>query len=92
MNLSQTIVKKNEELTSGLALQGFHSLTTEDIDNMIADCEKQSYDYYLHMSPKSGLVKLLIESAKAYGEAKWNEAVVATRRCEDLSRHPKFIP
>ena len=94
MTLSETIIKTHEELTSGLINKEDYNLSINDIDTVIADSKKHSYDYFIQLNHISAFVKLLIESAQKYGEAKWNEAIEAAReaQCSDKNTPPKFIP
>lgn len=94
MTLSETILKKHQELLYLISEREELEIGKDDLNQMLNDSENLSYHTCLQIDHKLGIIKLLIESAKAYGEAKWNEAIEAAReaQCSDKNTPPKFIP
>ena len=95
MNIQETIFKCHNDIIANtpLASDTDYQLKYEDVA-VIASLSHT--DYYLEILQKdieSAFINLLIISMRKYGEAKWNEAVEATRNsiCNDQSTPPKFI-
>lgn len=94
MTLSETILKKHQELLYLIVEREELEIGKDDLNQMLNDSENLSYHTCLQVDYKLGIIKLLIESAKAYGEAKWNEAIKAASEsfCKESPAPPKFIP
>lgn len=96
MTLSETILRTHDQLVlkENIDIPVSDETMILPTANLIREVESIFYRDALKESPDSGFIKLLIESAKAYGEAKWNEGMQAARdaQCSDKNTPPKFIP
>lgn len=95
MNIQETILKTHADLIANTPLAGddAYVIKADDIKVMTRVALVVNYPKLLEDDFNSAFVNLLVRSIRAYGEAKWNEAVEATRNsiCSDQSTPPKFI-
>lgn len=93
MTLSETITKIHNTLIENNEKE-ISAIDAEEAVQLFEELIQQPYNVLAEEDGESALMFLLYQSAKAYGEAKWNEGVEAARNsiCEDKSTPPKFIP
>lgn len=73
----------------------YTAIILDSINNNIELLEKLKWEQIPEdTSPFAVTAKLLLSIAKAYGEAKWNEAIQAASNsfCSESPAPPKFIP